>query len=88
MTEGPFYMVITFKSGAQIRAKVTGYTIGRNLVTKELQTVEWTTADDSETTIRYFDMDEVVAVHTEWIPAVDAPPRAPYAVGPPDPGER
>lgn len=82
----PFNMVITLKSGVQLKTKVTEYTIGRNGL-GSLVTLKWTTADDSDTRIRYFDLDEVAAVHTEWLRAQPNASRS-FAVGPPEPGER
>lgn len=58
-------MVITLKSGVQIKADVEDCTIGRSPVFGELRELKWTTTDRPAVTIGWLDMNEVAAVHAE-----------------------
>jgi hypothetical protein len=61
----PTFMVVTLKSGQQIRMKVSEYTVAHNGL-GELARLNWTCAEDTAAMIRHLDLGEVAAVHTEW----------------------
>jgi hypothetical protein len=61
-----FTMVVTLKSGTQIRFEVTEYTVGRNGL-NELARLKWTGAEGADTNLQYLSLDEVAAVHSEGL---------------------
>lgn len=63
--EGPMLMVVTLKSGTQVRMDVDEYTIQRNHF-GALVGIKWQATDRPAATIEHLDIDEVAAVHTEW----------------------
>ena len=67
-TSSPFTMVVTLKSGVQIRMRVTEYTVGRNGF-GALVRLKWTGAEDTDTNLKYLDTDEVAAIHSEGLSA-------------------
>jgi hypothetical protein len=60
-------MVITLKSGTQISTQVEEYTLGRNPL-GGLTKLEWTATESADSRLKYLDLSEVAAVHTEWEP--------------------
>lgn len=62
-----FTMVVTLKSGAQIRAQVTAYTVGRAALGGDLARLKWTGAEDADASLQYLDLGEVAAVHSEGL---------------------
>ena len=63
--DGAFTMVVTLKSGTQIRVQVTDYSIGRNRL-GDFARLKWTSAGAPAATLTYVDVDEIVAIHSEW----------------------
>jgi hypothetical protein len=63
-----FVMVITLKSGTQIRQRVTGYRIERCPLTRELSQVEWALHRFSQVKITELNLGEVAAIHSEYPP--------------------
>lgn len=66
-----FTMVVTLKSGVQIRAQVTEYTVGRRPL-GGLARLRWTGGQDgghvyAGGALQYLDLDEVAAVHSEGL---------------------
>lgn len=61
-----FTMVVTMKSGAQIRVPVTEYTLGRNGL-GNLARLKWTRAEGSGVNLEYLSLEEVAAVHSEGL---------------------
>jgi hypothetical protein len=59
-------MVITLKSGVQIKADVEGLTTGVSPVFGELRNLKWTTTEQPEVRISWLDIGEVAAVHAEY----------------------
>lgn len=62
-----FTMVVTLKSGTQIRAQVTEYTVGRAPLGGALARLRWTGGEDADAALQYLDLDEVAAVHSEGL---------------------
>ncbi|MUN41423.1 hypothetical protein [Actinomadura litoris] len=62
---GPIIMVVTLKSGAQIRADVDEYRIQHNRL-GGLVGIKWQATARANAAIEYLDVSEVAAVHTEW----------------------
>ena len=62
-----FTMVVTLKSGAQIRSQVTEYTVGRNALGGGLARLRWTGGEDADAALQFLDLDEVAAVHSEGL---------------------
>ena len=58
-------MVVTLKSGVQIKADVEDFTTGASPVFGELRNLKWTTTERPEVRINWLDMGEVAAVHAE-----------------------
>jgi hypothetical protein len=59
-------MVVTLKSGAQIKVGVKEFTIARGRLEGELRRLEWTYDNDLlGTSLNWLDMSQVAAVHTE-----------------------
>lgn len=58
-------MVVTLKSGVQIRMDVSEYTVKRNYF-GALTGIEWQCTEDTGAMIQHLELDEVAAVHTEW----------------------
>jgi hypothetical protein len=65
-TLGEFTMVVTLKSGTQIRTQVTAYTVGRNGL-GALARLKWAGADGADAALQYIDLEEVAAVHSEGL---------------------
>src|ERR1044072_1378583 len=61
----PITMVVTLKSGAQIRADVDEYRIQHNRL-GGLVGIKWQAVARPTAAIEYLDVSEVAAVHTEW----------------------
>lgn len=61
-----FTMVVTLKSGAQIRTQVTEYRVGRNGL-NDLARLRWTCADGADASLQYLKLEEVAAVHSEGL---------------------
>jgi hypothetical protein len=59
-----FTMVVTLKSGVQIRVKVTEYTVGRNGL-GDLSRLRWTSAENADSALKYVQLDEIAAIHGE-----------------------
>lgn len=59
-------MVVTLKSGVQIKADVEEATIGRSAVFGELRDLKWTSTERPAVRISWLDMNEVAAVHAEF----------------------
>lgn len=59
-------MVVTLKSGVQIRADVEDFTTGQSPVFGELRALKWTTTAQPGTVIQWLDVSEVAAVHAEY----------------------
>lgn len=59
-------MVITLKSGVQIKADVEDCTIGRSPVFGELRELKWTLPEEPDVKIGWLDINEVAAVHAEY----------------------
>jgi hypothetical protein len=59
-------MVITLKSGVQIKADVEDCTVGRSQVFGELRDLKWTSTERPGVRIGWLDMGEVAAVHAEF----------------------
>lgn len=57
-------MVLTFKSGAQIRIDVTEYTACPNIM-GGIDSLRWTTPDTWKTKLSCVDLNEVAAIHAE-----------------------
>lgn len=71
-TTGPLVMVVTLKSGVQIRTQVTEYSVGRGGLSDQMTSLKWSFDEDGDSRLRYVDLAEVVAVHSEWPEAVTA----------------
>jgi hypothetical protein len=62
-------MVVTLKSGAQIRVGVKEFTVSTGRLSSELRALNWTHDDDPlGTSLNWIDMAEVAAVHAEREP--------------------
>ena len=61
---GPVMMVVTLKSGTQIRVKVGDYTIQRNGL-QELVGLKWTATEDNTVNLQFLDIKEIAAIHSE-----------------------
>jgi hypothetical protein len=59
-------MVVTLKSGVQIKADVEDSTVGRSPVFGELRELKWTSTERPTVRIQWLDMGEVAAVHAEF----------------------
>ncbi len=59
-------MVITLKSGVQIKADVEDFTTGTSAVLGELRELKWTAAGRPEVQVNWLDIGEVAAVHAEF----------------------
>ena len=59
-------MVVTLKSGVQIKADVEDFTTGTSAVLGELRNLKWTSAERPAVRIQWLDMGEVAAVHAEY----------------------
>ncbi|HLU96224.1 MAG TPA: hypothetical protein VKZ89_05230, partial [Thermobifida alba] len=59
------WMVVTLKSGVQIRVRVTGCASERNRISKQITRLTWDYADEDPPEIVHLDLTEVAAVHTE-----------------------
>jgi len=62
---GTMKMVITLKSGVQIKADVEDFTTGASPIFGELRNLKWTTTEQPEVTISWLDISEVASVHAE-----------------------
>jgi hypothetical protein len=62
---GLLTMVVTLKSGTQIRMRVSEYTIQRSPL-RELVGIKWTATEDNTVSLKYLDVDEVAAIHSEF----------------------
>ncbi|MFB9681249.1 DUF6221 family protein [Streptosporangium vulgare] len=60
-------MIVTLRSGTQISVQVDEYKIGRNSF-GGLTALDWAGTVEADSRLRYLDLDEVAAVHTEWEP--------------------
>lgn len=58
-------MVITLKSGVQIKADVEEFTTGRSPVFGELRELKWTSTERPDVRISWLAISEVAAVHAE-----------------------
>ena len=58
-------MVVTLKSGIQIKADVEEFTTGRSPVFGELRELKWTSTERPEVRISWLAIGEVAAVHAE-----------------------
>jgi hypothetical protein len=63
--ENPMLMVVTLKSGVQIKTDVEAFTVRRTRG-GELVGLKWDATENTQTSIEYLDTDEVAAVHAEW----------------------
>jgi hypothetical protein len=63
----PIWMVVTLKSGAQLRALVEQYVVKRCPITGLFTRIEWTHHESSPTKLAALSIDEVAAVHTEYV---------------------
>lgn len=62
-------MVVTLKSGAQIKVGVKDFTIGRGRLDSELRSLRWTYDEDPlGNSLNWLDMSQVAAVHCEREP--------------------
>ena len=59
-------MVVTLKSGVQIKADIEDSAIGKSPVFGELRELKWTTTGRPDVQIQWLDLNEVAAVHTEF----------------------
>jgi hypothetical protein len=59
-------MVITLKSGVQIKADVEDFTTGTSPVFGELRNLKWTTTEQPGVVVSWLDISEVAAVHGEF----------------------
>lgn len=59
-------MVVTLKSGVQLRFEVEEYTVKRNPLTKQFEGLDWTWTQPVQSNLRYVNADEIAAVHSEW----------------------
>jgi hypothetical protein len=62
---GSMLMVITLKSGVQIRVDVDQYTV-QEYRTGELAGLKWEATENTTAAPKWLDVTEVAAVHTEW----------------------
>lgn len=60
------FMVVTLKSGVQLRFEVDEYTVKRNPLTKQFEGLDWTWTQPVQSNLRYVNADEIAAVHSEW----------------------
>jgi hypothetical protein len=61
-------MVITLKSGVQIRADVESFSTGAAAVSGELRNLKWAATDHPAVKITWVDVGEIAAVHGECEP--------------------
>lgn len=73
-------MVVTLKSGIQIRAAVEDFTTGASPVLGELRNLKWTATQRAHVQIHWLDISEVAAVHAEFSYGTEAEDDAPEAV--------
>jgi hypothetical protein len=59
-------MVITLKSGVQIKADVEDFTTGTSPLFSDLRTLKWTTTERPGAVVQWLDISEVAAVHGEF----------------------
>lgn len=59
-------MVITLKSGVQIKADVETFTTGTAQLSGELCNLKWTSTDRPHVKINWMDANEIAAVHAEY----------------------
>lgn len=62
-------MVVTLKSGVQIKADVEEYTTKKSPIFGELRGLEWKTTDQPTVVISWIDAGEVAAIHAEFEPS-------------------
>ena len=70
--DDPMWMVVTLKSGTQLRMKVTEYTVSRHVVTQHLDKLSWVKHSTSPTKLTELDLGEVAAIHTEYMETPNA----------------
>lgn len=63
--DGPMLMVVTLKSGVQIRMQVEKFVITSNGLGQAVG-LRWEGAESSLVSIEHLDFGEVAAVHAEW----------------------
>lgn len=61
-------MVVTLKSGIQIRQTVEEYTVEKSALLGELRGLKWTFGDTHDVNIKWMDVGEVAAIHSELEP--------------------
>jgi hypothetical protein len=61
-------LVITLKSGVQIRSDVDSFTTTTGKLAGELHGVRWVSADNAKTSLNWADLSEVAAIHAEHEP--------------------
>ena len=60
------FMVVTLKSGVQLRFEVDEYTVKRNPLTNQFEGLDWTWTQPVQSNLRYVNPEEIAAVHSEW----------------------
>jgi hypothetical protein len=61
-------LVITLKSGVQIKADVDSFTTTSNKISGELRGIRWEASGKAGTSVNWLDLAEVAAVHAEHEP--------------------
>jgi hypothetical protein len=59
-------MVVTLKSGVQIKAEVEEFSTGTSSLFGELRTLAWTESERAAVRLNWLDRGEVAAVHAEF----------------------
>jgi hypothetical protein len=59
-------MVVTLKSGVQIKADVETFTTGTAQLSGELRNLKWTTTEQPGVKINWLNLEEIAAVHAEY----------------------
>ena len=61
-----YWMVVTLKSGTQLKTLVTEYVVRWDTITGQLCELEWATHPASPIRLRKIDLSEVAAVHSDF----------------------
>lgn len=61
-------MVVTLKSGVQIKSDVEEYTTQKSPIFGELRGLKWTTTEQPTVVISWVNPDEIAAIHAEFEP--------------------
>jgi len=61
-------MVVTLKSGVQIKADVAEYTTQKSPIFGELRGLKWTTTEQPRVVISWVNSSEIAAIHAEFDP--------------------